>query len=220
MVDELGEGVTEFAVGDEVVGWAQGGSYAEHAIAGIVARKPADLPWEQAVAIPIAGETAARVLRELGLKEGETLLLHGAAGGVGSVGVQLAVALGATVIGTASEANQDYLRELGAIPIAYGDGLVDRVKAVAPQGVDARRTRPARPATTAASSSSCPSRRTGRTASVRRPTVDRSAPRSRLRPGSRCSPSRSSRGSGSGSPARPGGSAASRSPKRRPPSVN
>src|SRR5688572_25122382 len=71
VVDELGEGTTEFAVGDEVVGWAQGGSYAEYAIAGIVAKKPADLPWEQAVALPVAGQTSARVLRELGVKEGE-----------------------------------------------------------------------------------------------------------------------------------------------------
>jgi NADPH:quinone reductase-like Zn-dependent oxidoreductase len=137
VVDQVGDGVTEFAVGDEIAGWSQGGSYAEHALVGVAAKKPANVPWEQAVAVPIAGETAARVLRELGVKEGETVLLHGAAGGVGSVGVQLAVALGATVIGTASEANHDYLRSLGAIPIAYGEGLVDRVKEVAPQGVDA-----------------------------------------------------------------------------------
>ncbi|MEV8375256.1 NADP-dependent oxidoreductase [Kribbella sp. NPDC056861] len=137
VVDEVGAGVTEFAVGDEVVGWAQGGSYADYAIAGLVVKKPADVSWEQAVALPIAGETAARVLRELGVKEGETLLLHGAAGGVGSVAIQLAVALGVTVIGTASEANHDFVRSLGAIPILYGEGLVDRVKAVAPQGVDA-----------------------------------------------------------------------------------
>lgn len=137
VVDEIGEGVTEFAVGDEVVGWSQGGSYAEHALVGVVAKKPANVSWEEAVAIPVAGETSARVLRQLGLKEGETLLLHGAAGGVGSVAVQLAVALGATVIGTASEANHDYLRSLGATPIAYGEGLIDRVKEAAPQGVDA-----------------------------------------------------------------------------------
>jgi NADPH:quinone reductase-like Zn-dependent oxidoreductase len=137
VVDAIGEGVTEFAVGDEVVGWSKGGSYAEYALVDVVAKKPADLPWEQAVAVPIAGETAIRVLRELGLKDGETLLLHGAAGGVGSVAVQLAVALGATVIGTASEANHDFVRSLGATPVVYGEGLVDRVKAVAPQGVDA-----------------------------------------------------------------------------------
>jgi NADPH:quinone reductase-like Zn-dependent oxidoreductase len=93
--------------------------------------------FEQAVALPVAGETSARVLRELDLKPGETVLIHGAAGGVGAVAVQLAVALGATVIGTASEANHDYLTALGATPVLYGEGLVDRVKAVAPQGVDA-----------------------------------------------------------------------------------
>jgi NADPH:quinone reductase-like Zn-dependent oxidoreductase len=137
VVDQVGEGVTEFAVGDEVAGWSQSGAYAEHALLGAAAKKPANVSWEDAVAVPVAGETAARVLNLLDLKEGETLLLHGAAGGVGSVGVQLAVALGATVIGTASEANHEYLRSLGAIPIAYGEGLVDRVKEVAPQGVDA-----------------------------------------------------------------------------------
>ncbi len=87
--------------------------------------------------LPVAGETAQRVLDELGLKSGETLLLHGAAGAVGSIAVQLAKAAGATVIGTASPANHDFLREIGAIPVAYGEGLVDRVREAAPQGVDA-----------------------------------------------------------------------------------
>ena len=137
VVDEVGEGVTEFAVGDEVVGWSQSGAYAEHAVVGIVTRKPAGLAWDQAAALPVAGETATRVLRELDLKQGETLLVHGAAGGVGAVGVQLAVAQGATVIGTASPANHDYLRSLGVIPVAYGEGLVERVRAVAPNGIDA-----------------------------------------------------------------------------------
>jgi NADPH:quinone reductase-like Zn-dependent oxidoreductase len=89
------------------------------------------------VALPVAGDTSRRVLEELGLKKGETLLLHGAAGAVGSVAAQLAVALGATVIGTASAANQDYVRSLGAVPVTYGDGLVERVRAAAPRGVDA-----------------------------------------------------------------------------------
>jgi NADPH:quinone reductase-like Zn-dependent oxidoreductase len=137
VVDEVGEGVTEFAVGDEVVGWSTTGAYSQYAVAGIVAAKPGNVSFEQAVALPVAGQTASRVLRELGVKEGETVLIHGAAGGVGAVGVQLAVALGATVIGTASEANHDYLRALGATPVEYGEGLVERVKAVAPQGVDA-----------------------------------------------------------------------------------
>jgi len=136
VVDEAGEGAG-FAVGDEVVGWAATGSYADYAIAGNVVPKPAGLSWEQAVGLPVAGETAQRVLDELRLKEGETLLVHGGAGGVGSIAVQLAKAAGATVIGTASPANHDFLRSIGATPVEYGDGLVDRVRAVAPQGVDA-----------------------------------------------------------------------------------
>ena len=136
VVDEVGEGA-EYAVGDEVVGWSTTGAYAEHAVVGNVAIKPAGVSWEQAVGLPVAGETAQRVLGELQLKEGETLLLHGAAGGVGSIAVQLAKAAGATVIGTASPANHDFLREIGAIPVAYGEGLLERVREAAPQGVDA-----------------------------------------------------------------------------------
>ncbi|MFJ2934948.1 NADP-dependent oxidoreductase [Streptomyces sp. NPDC087219] len=136
-VDKLGEGVTGLAVGDEVLGWTKTGAYAEYAIAGIVAPKPAGLSWEAAASLPVAGETAQRVLDLLGVRAGETLFLHGAAGVVGSVGVQLAVAAGVTVIGSASESNHAYLRELGAIPVAYGEGLADRVRAAAPDGVDA-----------------------------------------------------------------------------------
>ncbi|MFC9594323.1 NADP-dependent oxidoreductase [Streptomyces sp. NPDC056944] len=136
-VDALGEGVTDLAVGDEVLGWTKTGAYAEYAIAGTVAPKPAGLSWEAAAALPVAGETAQRVLDLLRVREGETLFLHGAAGVVGSVAVQLAVAAGTTVIGSASESNHAYLRELGAIPVAYGDGLADRVRAAAPEGVDA-----------------------------------------------------------------------------------
>jgi NADPH:quinone reductase-like Zn-dependent oxidoreductase len=136
VVDQAGEG-TDFAVGDEVVGWAATGSYAEYAIAGNVTRKPAGVTWAQAVGLPVAGETSQRVLDLLGVKSGETLLIHGAAGAVGSVAVQLAVAAGLTVIGTASAGNHDFVRSLGATPVEYGDGLVDRVRAAAPQGVDA-----------------------------------------------------------------------------------
>ncbi|MFF9869252.1 NADP-dependent oxidoreductase [Streptomyces sp. NPDC013953] len=137
VVDALGDGVSEFAVGDEVFGWTRTGAYAEYAIAGDIVHKPAGLSFESAATLPVAGETTQRVLGLLGLKAGETLLLHGAAGAVGQVAVQLAVALGATVIGTASPANHDFLRGLGAVPVAYGDGLADRVRAAAPQGVDA-----------------------------------------------------------------------------------
>ncbi|MCT9091797.1 NADP-dependent oxidoreductase [Streptomyces sp. ASQP_92] len=136
-VDELGEGVTGFAVGDEVFGHADTGAYAEYALATHIVAKPAGLTWEQVVALPVAGETSERVLNLLELAEGETLLIHGAAGVVGSVGVQLAVARGATVIGTASPENHAFLRELGAIPLAYGEGLVERVREAAPRGIDA-----------------------------------------------------------------------------------
>ncbi|MEV6282032.1 NADP-dependent oxidoreductase [Kribbella sp. NPDC051770] len=131
VVDEAGEGA-EFAVGDEVVGWAATGGYAQHAIVGNAVLKPAGVSFEQAVAVPVAGETAQRVLDLLQVKSGETLLLHGAAGAVGAIAAQLAVAAGVKVVGTASEANHEYLRSLGATPVAYGDGLVERVRAVAP----------------------------------------------------------------------------------------
>jgi NADPH:quinone reductase-like Zn-dependent oxidoreductase len=137
VVDEVGEGVTGVAVGDEVLGWTVTGAYAEHALATDFAVKPADLDWDTAAALPVAVETSVRVLDTLKVGAGDTLLLHGAAGVVGAVGVQIAVARGATVIGTASPRNHDYLRSLGAIPVAYGDGLADRVRAAAPQGVDA-----------------------------------------------------------------------------------
>ena len=137
IVDEVGAGVSGVSIGDEVMLWTDTGASAEYALASDFALKPACLDWETAAALPVAVETSDRVLGELAVGLGETLLIHGAAGVVGSVGVQIAVARGATVIGTASEANHGFLRSLGAIPVAYGDGLVDRVRAVAPQGVDA-----------------------------------------------------------------------------------
>ncbi|USX52652.1 NADP-dependent oxidoreductase [Lentzea sp. HUAS12] len=137
IVDEVGEGVTGVSVGDAVLGWPATGGYAEYALSSNFALKPADLDWDTAVALPTAVETSVRVLDLLEVGEGDTLLVHGAAGVVGAVGVQLAVARGATVIGTASPANHDYLRSLGATPVAYGEGLADRVRAVAPQGVSA-----------------------------------------------------------------------------------
>jgi NADPH:quinone reductase-like Zn-dependent oxidoreductase len=137
VVDQVGEGVTGVRPGDEVFGWTRTGAYAQYAIARDYAAKPAELGWAQAAALPVAGGTSERVLAQLGLRAGETLLLHGAAGAVGSAAVQLAVALGATVVGTASPANHDYLRSLGAVPVAYGDGLVERVREAAPQGIDA-----------------------------------------------------------------------------------
>src|SRR3954469_14241756 len=137
VVDALGEGVRDVQVGDEVLGWSDTGSYAEYALATTVAPKPAGLDWQHAVALPVAGETAERVLDLLGVAAGATVLMHGAAGAVGTLAVQLATARGARVITTAGPANQDYLTSLGATATRYGEGLVERVQALAPDGVDA-----------------------------------------------------------------------------------
>jgi NADPH:quinone reductase-like Zn-dependent oxidoreductase len=139
VVDQVGPGVSEFAVGDEVLGSSVTPSFAEHALAEppSLVRKPHDMAWEVAGSLAGAGGTAYAVLKQLRVKAGETLLIHGAAGGVGTFAVQLAAAQGVTVIGTAGERNHDYLRSIGAIPVTYGDGLLERVRSVAPQGVDA-----------------------------------------------------------------------------------
>ncbi len=136
-VDAVGPEVDRPTVGEEVLGFADGGGYAEYALAATVAPKPAELGWATAAALPVAAATAQSVLDQLEVTQGETVLIHGAAGGVGTVAVQLAVARGAGVIGTASEANHDYLRGLGAVPVVYGKGLVERVRAVASDGIDA-----------------------------------------------------------------------------------
>ncbi|WP_326807732.1 NADP-dependent oxidoreductase [Streptomyces sp. NBC_01775] len=139
VVEAVGPDVNELAVGDEVFGCTLTGSYAEYALAEVhrLARRPPTLGWLEAAAVPSAAETAVRCFTYLGLKAGETLLLHAAAGGVGTLAVQLAVARGIRVIGTASESNHAYLRALGAVPVTYGEDLAERVRAVAPQGVDA-----------------------------------------------------------------------------------
>jgi len=137
VVDELGDGVTDVAVGDRVVGFAEGGAYAELAVLSTYAALPDALDATVAVSLPVAGETSRRVLRLLDVRPGETLLVHGASGAVGEVATQLAVAGGVTVIGTASAANQERVAALGATPTTYGDGWLDRVRALAPDGVDA-----------------------------------------------------------------------------------
>jgi NADPH:quinone reductase-like Zn-dependent oxidoreductase len=109
---------------------------AELALLSHYAPIPPSLGFAEAAGLPVALETATRSLDALGVGAGSTLLINDAAGGVGSAAVQLAVARGARVIGTASPANHDYLRSLGAEPVAYGAGLVERVRAVAPDGVD------------------------------------------------------------------------------------
>ncbi|MBM7776353.1 NADPH:quinone reductase-like Zn-dependent oxidoreductase [Actinokineospora baliensis] len=139
VVDAVGGGVDSVAVGDEVLGFAVYGSYAEYRIAPVenLVRKPAGMPWEVAGSFTAGAQTAAMAIEDLGVRAGETLLVHAGAGAVGTMAVQLARLRGATVIATARQANHDYLRDLGAIPVEYGEGLVERVRALAPGGVDA-----------------------------------------------------------------------------------
>jgi NADPH:quinone reductase-like Zn-dependent oxidoreductase len=134
-VDQVGPGVSGVSVGDRVAGWTRRGA-AELALLKLWAPVPDGLDAPQAAALPVVGETARRALRILDLKPGETLLVHGASGGVGGLVTQLAVAAGARVIGTASAANQERVASYGATPTTYGEGLVDRVRALAP-AVDA-----------------------------------------------------------------------------------
>jgi NADPH:quinone reductase-like Zn-dependent oxidoreductase len=136
-VEAVGEGVTAFGVGDEVLGSATGGAYAEKALADVaaLAAKPAELSWEVAGSLPVVATTAYRALALIGLGEGDdtagkVVVVNGASGGVGVVATQIAVARGATVIGTASERHQDDVAALGATPVVYGEGLVDRVRAI------------------------------------------------------------------------------------------
>lgn len=140
VVDQVGEGVTGLQAGAEVLGFTTLGCYAEYVVAPAaqVVRKPAGMPWQIAGGFSGNGQGAHMALRELGVGPGDTVLIHAAAGALGTFSVQLAKAWGATtVIGTASEENHAYLRSIGAVPVAYGDGLVERVRALAPQGVDA-----------------------------------------------------------------------------------
>src|SRR5580693_2302910 len=137
VVDEVGEGVADVAVGDRVFGFsADGAAQAELAVLAYYAPIPPSLDFPAAAALPAAVETAARALDQLGVGDGSRLLINGASGSVGAAAVQLAVARGARVIGTASPANHEYLRALGAEPVAYGEGLAGRVRVLAPDGVD------------------------------------------------------------------------------------
>lgn len=139
VIDQTGEGVSSFVPGDEVLGWQTLACYAEYVVVLVdqAVHKPKNMPWEVAGGLSGAGQTAHTALEEIGLNKGETILVHAAAGAVGTVAVQLAQIRGARVIGTASEANHEYLRSLRVTPVTYGNGLEDRVKNVAPNGVDA-----------------------------------------------------------------------------------
>jgi NADPH:quinone reductase-like Zn-dependent oxidoreductase len=136
VVEEVGQGVTGVAVGDEVFGRGQH-TQAESALLDAWAAKPPAIDWAVAAAAGVAGETAERGLRLLEVKAGDTLFVDGGAGGVGAVAVQMAIARGARVIASASQANHDYLRELGATPVRYGQGVAERVRAAAGGRVDA-----------------------------------------------------------------------------------
>ena len=136
VVDEVGEGVTGVAVGDDVFGNGRH-TQAEYAVLDSWAAKPPPIDWAVAAAAGVSGETAERGLRLLDVKAGDTLFVDGGAGGVGAVAVQVAVARGAKVIASASEGNQDYLREIGAIPVRYGDGVANRVRNAAGGSIDA-----------------------------------------------------------------------------------
>ncbi|MFC7220781.1 NADP-dependent oxidoreductase [Streptomyces polyrhachis] len=144
VVTALGPDTPEFAVGDEVMAYARkddvhAGTFATLVAvdAPAVARKPPGMNWIQAAGLPLAGLTALRTLDRMEVGRGDTLLVYGASGGVGGMAVQLGADRGARVIGTASKANQEYVRGLGAEPVVYGDGLAERVRELAPDGVTA-----------------------------------------------------------------------------------
>ena len=129
VVDEVGQGVAGIAMGDEVFGLGSA-TTAELAVLDGWAHKPASMTFAEAAACALASETAQRALEDLHVGEDTVLLVEGASGGVGSAAVQLARALGATVIGTSSERNADYVRSLGAQHTTYGPGIADRVAAL------------------------------------------------------------------------------------------
>lgn len=144
VVEAVGFDTPDFKVGDEVYSYGrrdtvQGGTFAELVAlpAAIVAHKPGALSWEQAAALPLTGLTAQRTLDALGTLDGRTLLIHNGSGSVGRTAIQVAAHAGARVIATGSAKNHARLRELGAEPVEYGAGLQERVRALAPNGVDA-----------------------------------------------------------------------------------
>lgn len=137
VVDEIGLGVSNTSIGDAVFGCGENMmAMAQYAVLTHWALKPDNLSFAVAGGLPVIADTATRAIDEVGVKSGETLLVSGAAGGIGSGVLQFARLRGITVIGTASAQKHDYLRQLGAIPTTYGPGLAERVRLLAPQGVD------------------------------------------------------------------------------------
>lgn len=140
VVSAVGDGVTRFAAGDEVLGWSvRRSSQAEYAAVPVsqLIAKPPGLGWEVAGSLYVVGCTAYAAVRAVGVGKGDTVVVSAAAGGVGSVVTQLLRTRGVTVVGIASPSNHGWLAEHGAVPVAYGDGLAERLKAAAPQGIDA-----------------------------------------------------------------------------------
>jgi NADPH:quinone reductase-like Zn-dependent oxidoreductase len=134
MVTQAGPGVTGVAAGDEVIGFTNNrASHAEYVLADAanLTAKPPAVPWEAAGSLFVAGATAYAAVRAVSLAEGDTVVVSGAAGGVGSIAVQLASLAGATVIGLASKANHDWLAAHGVVPVSYGDGVADRIREAA-----------------------------------------------------------------------------------------
>jgi NADPH:quinone reductase-like Zn-dependent oxidoreductase len=137
VIAEIGDGVDAFAVGDEVLGFSEDRtSHAQFVVvpAGQLTAKPPQVPWEVAGALFVAGTTAYAAVRAVALKAGDTVAVAGAAGGVGTIAVQLATRAGATVLGIAGPSNDDWLAAHGVVPVNYGDRLADRLRAAAPDG--------------------------------------------------------------------------------------
>ena len=145
IVERVGAGVTEFAVGNEVIGFVREeilhhGTYAEMVSvpASTLVRKPTNATWAQAAGLPLAGLTAYQaIVHSLNVSKGETVLIHGASGGVGSLAAQIAVAYGARVIGSGSALTHSYLRSIAVEPVLYGESISSEVRSLAPSGVDA-----------------------------------------------------------------------------------
>ena len=140
VIEEIGEGVDGFAVGDEIIGFVDTrSSQAELVVveAESLTLRPSNVPWEQAGALFVAGATAYAAVRAVAVSEGDTVVVSGAAGGVGSLVVQLAKNVGATVIGLASEANHGWLSDHGVTPVVYGEGQADRIQEASGDEVDA-----------------------------------------------------------------------------------
>jgi NADPH:quinone reductase-like Zn-dependent oxidoreductase len=139
-VDAVGADVTDFSPGDDVLGWSETRSAQAEYVVSSPSRlivKPPALDWYRAAGLFVIASTAVAAVRAVSLRAGDVVAISGAAGGVGSLAIQLARHAGARVLGIAGDASADFLRSVGVEPIAYGDGLAERLRAAAPDGIDA-----------------------------------------------------------------------------------